>query len=245
MNEPFGEDELLPRHRAFLLVNGQLLPVNVREDVRWEDLLGIDEQKQQLEKNLVNFLNGQGYNQTLLWGARGTGKSSLVRALFLRYQRRLAIVQISADDLTELPQLFWQLGQINQKFIVFIDDLSFASEDKAYRALKSVLDGAICAIPRNVFLLVTSNRRHLLAERHQDEATLHPEEEVEEHISLAERFGLRLAFHPLSQRQYLAAVRHWLKVDNLTAAVEQQALQFALARGSRSARVAEQFVKGL
>lgn len=245
MNEPFGEDELLPRHRAFLLVNGQLLPVNVREDVRWEDLLGIDEQKKLLEKNLVNFLNDQSYNQTLLWGARGTGKSSLVRALFLRYQRRLAIVQISADDLPELAQLFWQLGQIRQKFIVFIDDLSFASEDKAYRALKSVLDGAICAIPANVFLLVTSNRRHLLAERHQDEATIHPEEEVEEQVSLAERFGLRLAFHPLSQRQYLSAVRHWLKVDNLSAAIEQQALQFALAQGSRSARVAEQFVKGL
>lgn len=234
---------IFSRHRAFLLVNRRLLPVRVRTDVQLDDLLGLDAQKAALGHNLHNFLGGAPYNHVLLWGARGTGKSSLARALYLAHADALSIVQISPDDVAELALLLWRLERQPGRFLVLIDDLSFSAEDRAYRALKSTLDGALCAIPANVLLLVTSNRRHLLLEKHAAADALHPEEDVEEQISLSERFGLRLAFHPLSQEQYLDAVAHWLGVDSLDADSRRAALQFALARGSRSARVAAQFVK--
>lgn len=226
---------------AFLFINGRLLPVSVRQDVYWDDLIGIERQKEALLKNTEAFLNGQAYQQVLLWGARGTGKSSLVRALYWRYAERLKIVQVAPDDVVELAYLFSLMARQEALFLVVIDDLAFHHEDQSYRVLKSVLDGAITGIPKNICLLVTSNRRHLLAERFQDERSIHPEEDTEEQVSLAERFGLRLAFHPLNQDEYLAVVANGL--GELSEDQKRSALQFALARGSRSARVASQFIQ--
>lgn len=223
----------------------ELVPIRVRDDVMLDDLLAIDAQKRTAHANIAAFLAGNAYNHMLLWGARGTGKSSLVRALFHAFDA-LHILQIACDDLAELAYLLWLLGKRDARhYLLYIDDLSFAADDRGYRALKAVLDGSLQGIPDNVMLCVTSNRRHLLSEVHSDERAIHPQEDVEEHISLAERFGLRLAFHPLSQRDYLAVVAHWLARSALDydAQIERAALQFALARGSRSARVAAQFVR--
>ncbi|UJF24154.1 ATP-binding protein [Suttonella sp. R2A3] len=223
----------------------QLVPISVRDDVLLDDLLGIDTQKTAAHSNVAAFLNNQPYNHMLLWGARGTGKSSLVRALFHAFAH-LSIVQLACDDLDELAYLLWLLGKRDtQHYLLYIDDLSFAADDGSYRALKAVLDGSLQGIPDNVMLCVTSNRRHLLSEYHSDERAIHPQEDIEEHISLSERFGLRLAFHPLSQSGYLTAVAYWLKQSGIEydEQIERSALQFALARGSRSARVAAQFVR--
>ena len=219
---------------AFVRMNYQgvahLLPVALRDDVRLDDLLGIDRQKTALLANLDNFLDGKPCQHTLLWGARGTGKSSLIRA--------------ALDDLADLPFLLWTLAHSPDPYLIYIDDLSFSAGDGSYRALKAVLDGALGGIAPNLLLCLTSNRRHLLAEYHRDERALHPQEDEEEQVSLAERFGLRLAFHPLDQEQYLATVAHWLGRP-LDPATRQQALQYALAHGSRSARVAAQCARSL
>ena len=143
--------------------------------------------------------------------------------------------------------LLWVINKIEAKFVIFIDDLSFSQNDDSYRALKAVLDGSIAGISSNVLLCVTSNRRHLISEKFSDDKSLHPDEDTEEQISLAERFGLRLSFHPLRQEQYLAIVEHYLRKagQEINPQILQKSLQFSLARGSRSARVAEQFVKTL
>lgn len=225
-----------------------VVPVVVREDVYLDDLLDIDRQKDAVSSNLERFLAGKSYNHMLLWGARGTGKSSLVRAMFHALKSRgLKLLQVACDDLQDLAFLLWVLARQEDKFMVYVDDLSFAANDGSYRALKAVLDGSIAGIPENVILCVTSNRRHLISEYHTQEQAIHPEEDVEEQISLAERFGLRLSFHPLSQTQYLEVVAYWAGRAGLAMdeALERLALQFSLARGSRSARVAEQFVRQL
>ena len=250
MNEAITNlDQVLDQGRAFARLRWQgkahLLPVTVRDDVQLDDLLGIEQHKQMVSDNLARFLAGKSYNHMLLWGARGTGKSSLVRALF-HANGALAMIQLACDDLEDLAFLLWVLSnRSEQHYLVYIDDLSFAADDGSYRALKAVLDGSLQGIPNNVMLCVTSNRRHLLAEYHRGDDAVHPEEDVEEHISLSERFGLRLSFHPLSQQGYLDAVAHWLAQDGRAedGNSRRAALQFALARGSRSARVAEQFVR--
>lgn len=221
-----------------------LVPVAVREDVRLADLQGLDAHKASACANLEAFLDHRPYNHMQFWGARGTGKSSLVRALFHHYRRQgLTIVQLANDDLQDLAYLLWVMGQVDKSFLVFIDDLSFPEHDSSYRALKAVLDGSITGIADNVMLVVTSNRRHFLAETHADGQAIHPEEDVEEHISLSERFGLRLSFHPLRQEEYLQAVAHWLNMAALDKDTERAALRFALTAGSRSARVAIQFAR--
>ena len=222
-----------------------ILPVALREDVRLDDLLGIDRQKTALLTNLDYFLAGKPCQHMLLWGARGTGQSSLLRAALLHYHARgLKSLQIACDDLTDLPFLLWTLAHSESPYLIYIDDLSFSAGDGSYRALKAVLDGALGGIAANLLLCLTSNRRHLLAEYQRDDHALHPQEDEEEQVSLAERFGLRLAFHPLDQEQYLATVAHWLGRP-LDPATRQQALQYALAHGSRSARVAAQCAKHL
>lgn len=243
---------LLAQHSAFARMpyagKHYIVPVAVREDIQLQDLREIDGQKQAVLDNLSSFLQSQPYNHMLLWGARGTGKSSLLRSAFLAKQAQgLKILQLACDDLNDLAYLLWVLGQSEAKFLVYIDDLSFGKDDGSYRALKAVLDGSITGIPANVMLCVTSNRRHLLAEYHRDDNALHPEEDIEEQISLSERFGLRLSFHPLSQQQFLDTIAHILSDSGLklTPDLERQALQYALARGSRSARVATQFVQQL
>lgn len=222
-----------------------LLPVALREDVHLDDLLGIDRQKTSLLQNIEYFLSGKPCQHMLLWGARGTGKSSLIRAALLHYRARgLKSLQIACDDLADLPFLLWTLAHSAEPYLIYIDDLSFSAGDGSYRALKAVLDGALGGIAPNLLLCLTSNRRHLLAEYHRDDRALHPQEDEEEQVSLAERFGLRLAFHPLDQEQYLATVAHWLGRP-LDPATRQKALQYALAHGSRSARVAAQCARSL
>lgn len=223
-----------------------LVNVQVRADKQLDDLQHIDRQKSAFLDNFDAFLAGKPYHHALLWGARGTGKSTLVRATFLHYANclpdELAIVQLDSQALEDLAAVIWTMGQVAKRFVLFIDDVSFSLNDGRYKALKAVLDGAIAEVPRNVLLVLTSNRRHLLRESHHDDA-IHPEEDGEEQVSLAERFGLRLSFHPMSQEQYLAVVEAGLgqSLEN-QAELRQSALQFALAHGSRSARVARQFV---
>jgi predicted AAA+ superfamily ATPase len=219
------------------------------------DLLCLDRQKVELDRNTRQFLKGLPANNALLWGARGTGKSSLVKALLNEHAAEgLRIVEVDPPHLVELPDILELLHPRPEKFILYCDDLSFEADDAGYKALKAVLEGSLCAPPPNVLIYATSNRRHLLPEfpadnreAHWVEGELHQGEAVEEKISLSERFGVWLSFHPFTQDQYLAVVRHWL--DKLGAApldweaARAEALRYALLRGSRSGRVAWQFAK--
>ena len=222
-----------------------IVPVEIKEKNNLNDLLAIDEHKKAVLDNLEAFMQGRAYNHILLWGARGTGKSSLIRGAFEHFEPQgLKLLQIASDDLQDLAFILWVIGLREDKFMVFIDDLSFSENDDSYRALKAILDGSIAGMPKQVVLCVTSNRRHLLKEHHIDDNSLHPEEDAEEEISLAERFGLRISFHPLSQKTYLEIVSHYAKKVGIAVSEElhKKALQFSLLRGSRSARVAAQFI---
>lgn len=217
------------------------------------DLHHIDHQKQELERNTRQFLSGLPANNALLWGPRGTGKSSLIKALLNVYaDEGLRIIEVERQDLTDLPDIVERLEGKHGKFIVFCDDLSFDEHDHSYRALKVVLDGSIESTPDNVIIYATSNRRHLVPERLRDnldtqnvDGEIHHSEAVEEKISLSERFGLWLSFHPFNQADYLTIAQHWLTelgtdFDDRT---RRAALQWAMLHGSRSGRSAYQFAK--
>jgi uncharacterized protein len=218
-----------------------------------DDLLHLDRQKNLAERNTRQFVNGLPANHMLLWGARGTGKSSLVRALLQHFgDAGLRLVEVDNRSLNRLPDLVEPLAARPERFVLFADDLAFDADDAGYRALKALLDGRLGGLPENVLLYATSNRRHLIPEpRHENDAgpdqELHPQEASEERISLSERFGLWLAFHPLSQNQYLDIVWHHLArlgaivADHEREALAIEAVRFATLRGSRSARVASQF----
>jgi predicted AAA+ superfamily ATPase len=190
---------------------GFLEPLEAIEGIRLDDLLGIDSQKRAVEENTRQFLAGYPANNTLLWGTRGTGKSSLVRALLNRYAADgLRVVQVDKDDLVHLPDIVAEIKDHPYKFIVFSDDLSFETGESSYKMLKSALDGSVYAPPPNVLIYVTSNRRHLLPEYESDNRgammvnnEIHHGEAIEEKISLSGRFGLWVGFHPFSQDQYL------------------------------------------
>lgn len=220
------------------------------------DLQHIDRQKDILQRNTLAFIAGKPANNVLMTGARGTGKSSLVRSLLGAYaDQGLRLVEIDKSDLGDLGQIIKQLESRPEKFIVFCDDLSFEEGEASYKALKSALDGSIAAPGDNILIYATSNRRHLMPEymnenlqaQHQPDGEIHPGETVEEKISLSERFGLWLSFYPFAQKDYLDIVNYWLiqhgcvqsQIDTARAA----ALQWALERGSRSGRVARQFAK--
>ncbi len=234
-------------------LGGQLLPVAVRDGVTLDDLLGVERQKRALLDNSRAFLRGLPANHALLWGARGSGKSSLVRALLNTLAPEgLRLIQVDRHDLAALPALVQQLRDLPQRFVVYCDDLSFEGSDDAYKALKSVLDGTLTGPPENVLLYATSNRRHLLPESLADNADtrlvgdeLHHGDAVEEKISLSDRFGLWLAFHPFNQDTYLAACAHWIaQVGGAQAwndAAREAAIRFATLRGGRSGRAAWQF----
>jgi uncharacterized protein len=219
------------------------------------DLQHIDFQRDELDRNTRQFLAGLPANNALLWGPRGTGKSSLIKALFNTYvQAGLRVVEVERGDLVDLPLIVDLLAERPGRYIVFCDDLAFDEHDSTYRALKTVLDGSLAATPENLLIYATSNRRHLVPERLRDnqdaqavEGEIHHSEAVEEKISLSERFGLWLSFHPYSQDRYLDIVRHWLQTFGIDAAknsdVERAALQWALLHGSRSGRSAFQFAK--
>jgi len=221
--------------------------------IRLQDLQGIDEQKQQIERNTQQFLQKKPANNVLLWGSRGTGKSSLIKALLNEYaEQGLRLVEVEKHDLIDLPDIVEAFYNRPERFIIFCDDLSFEQDDASYKALKSVLDGAISAPPDNALIYATSNRRHLLPEyMHENLETqtvdgeIHHGEAVEEKISLSERFGLWLSFYPFTQDEYLAIVYYWLQQLGVTDSndIQRAALQWALKRGSRSGRAAWQFAQ--
>ena len=240
--------------------DGRLQAIPAPATMPLDRLHGIDRQKARLLANTRQFVAGRPANNALLWGSRGTGKSSLVRALLPEFaDDGLRIVEVPAHRLVDLPDLVAMLSGRSERFLVFSDDLSFEAGDGSYKALKAVLDGSLAAAPENVLIYATSNRRHLLPEyqsenqasRTVDAASgeIHHGEAVEEKISLSERFGLWLSFYPFDQSHYLAIAARHLAAHGIEAEVgidqpwEREALQWALARGNRSGRTAEQFAR--
>jgi len=224
--------------------------------MKLDDLKEIGPQKEKIQRNTLQFVRGQLANNVLLTGARGTGKSSLIRACLNAYQHLgLRLIEVDKADLTDLPDIVDLVSDRPEKFIVFCDDLSFEDGEPGYKALKSILDGSVAATTPNVLIYATSNRRHLLPERmvdnlsytHTDDGEVHPGEAVEEKISLSERFGLWVSFYSFSQDEYLAIVAQWLSSMGVTqAAIDAArplALIWALERGARSGRVAYQFAR--
>lgn len=234
----------------------ELLPVRDTGAIRLADLQAVGPQKQRFARNLEQFLAGRGANHVLLSGARGTGKSSLVRAgLHEHATRGLRLIELDKADLIDLPDLVDLIAARPERFLIFCDDLSFDEGESGYKALKSVLDGSVSALSDNLMIVATSNRRHLLPEfmrdnlaaRHDERGELHPGEAIEEKVSLSERFGLWISFYPFSQDEYLEVVAQWLRHFGLDAAAIEaargEALVWALERGSRSGRVAWQFAR--
>jgi predicted AAA+ superfamily ATPase len=224
--------------------------------IRLSDLHGVDSQKALIEQNTRQFVEGRTANNALLTGARGTGKSSLVKAVLDKFHRQgLRLIEVEKHDLIDLPDIVDQVAGRPERFILFCDDLSFElSEAVGYKALKAILDGSIAATSENLLIYATSNRRHLMPEYMQENLEtkylgeeIHPGETVEEKISLSERFGLWVSFYPFDQDAYLDIVAHWLRELGCPEAEipksRQEALQWALLRGSRSGRVAWQFAR--
>jgi len=235
---------------------GYLQPVVHVASIAFSDLHNIEPQKLQIEQNTRQFVEGRPANNVLLTGARGTGKSSLIKACLNQYAAQgLRLIEVDKDDLCDLPDIVDLIARRPERFIVFCDDLSFEEGESGYKALKVALDGSISAQSDNVLIYATSNRRHLMPERMSDNATyvhtedgdLHPGETVEEKISLSERFGLWVSFYPFKQDDYLDIVAHWLRHFGCNAQQIEEArgdaLRWALQRGSRSGRVAWQFAK--
>jgi uncharacterized protein len=239
---------------------GWLQAVKAPHRIALDDLLCLDRQKAEIERNTTRFLSGQGANNLLLWGSRGTGKSSLIKAVFNAMRDRgLRLIEVDKDDLIQLPEILEMIRDRPERFILFCDDLSFESGESGYKALKAALDGSITSTPDNLLIYATSNRRHLLSELHSEnrearmvDGELHQGEAVEEKISLSDRFGLWVSFHPFGQAQYLTLAHHWVArlggAPGDTSAesrerVERAALQWALRRGSRSGRTAWQFAR--
>ena len=230
-----------------------------RDDIRLDDLLEIGRQKTLLEDNTRQFLAGFPANNVLLWGTRGTGKSSLVHGLLNRYaDEGMRLVEVNKTHLTMLPDIVRRLRDQPFRFVLFCDDLSFSADDSSYKTLKSALEGSIFKSSRNTLVYATSNRRHLLPEYMSDnqgaaivDGELHQSEAVEEKISLSDRFGLCLSFYPFKQSEYLAVARHWVEVlaerNGLECAwnddLEKDSLSWALGRGVRSGRTAEHFAR--
>jgi len=239
--------------------SGYLLPLAVSLDLSLADLIGVDNQREQLARNTCQFVAGLPANHALLWGARGTGKSSMVRALLAEHAGAgLRLIEIERDHLADLPRVVEQLAKLPQRFVLFCDDLSFEAGEGDYRVLKSVLDGSLERAPDNVLLYATSNRRHLMPERQSDnenwqrvDGELHPSEAVEDKIALSDRFGLWLSFYPFTQEHFLRVVRHWVGELATAAglnwawdeALEKAAIRWALGRGNRNGRCAYQFAR--
>ena len=235
---------------------GFLQPVRQVAVIALADLKEVDGQKERLVRNTAQFVGGQPANNVLLTGARGTGKSSLIKACLNEYAPQgLRLIEVDKADLVDLPDLVDLVAMRPERFIVFCDDLSFDEGEPGYKALKSVLDGSIAAAGDNVLIYATSNRRHLLPEymkenltyQHTDDGEVHPGEVIEEKISLSERFGLWISFYPFSQPEYLAIVAQWLRhfgvPESQIEPARQPSLVWALERGSRSGRVAYQFAR--
>ncbi|QFY42473.1 ATP-binding protein [Candidatus Methylospira mobilis] len=237
----------------------KLSGLRISRKLRLEDMRCIDRQKNRLVRNTRQFMQDLPANNALLWGSRGTGKSSLIKALLNEYAGAgLRLIEVDPQHLHELPDILDLLTQRPEKFILYCDDLSFEANDGQYKTLKAVLEGSVAELGRNVLIYATSNRRHLLPEfqsenqqarylpGNQDQCELHHGDSVEEKISLSERFGLWLSFHPFNQEEYLEIIRYWLQqlgADDTFEQARAGALRFALERGSRSGRVAWQFAR--
>jgi predicted AAA+ superfamily ATPase len=235
---------------------GRIEPVRHVATIRLAELVEVEPQKQRLLRNTEQFVARHGANNVLLTGARGTGKSSLIKACLNEFAPRgLRLIEVDKADLVDLPDIVELVADRPERFIVYCDDLSFDEGEPGYKALKSILDGSVSQASDNVLIYATSNRRHLLPEymsenlsyKHTEDGEVHPGEVVEEKISLSERFGLWVSFYPFTQAEYLAIVAQWLRffdVDEAAiAAARQESLVWALERGSRSGRVAYQFAK--
>ena len=239
--------------------SGYLMPLQVSLDMRLTDLIGVDTQRDQLGRNTKQFLNGLPANHALLWGSRGTGKSSIIRALLAEYAPAgLRLIEIERDHLADLARVVEQIHGLKQRFILFCDDLSFDAGEGDFRVLKSVLDGSLEQAPDNVLLYATSNRRHLVSEKESDnenwknvDGELHPSEAVEDKIALSDRFGLWLSFYPFTQEHFLNVVEHWIEVLAGKAGLKCQrdealdilAVRWATGRGNRNGRCAYQFAR--
>ena len=246
------------RYRKRSSGHGVLEPVRQVAAMTLADLKEIDDQKEKLQRNTEQFVHGHPANNVLLTGARGTGKSSLIKACLNTYAPQgLRLIEVDKADLTDLPDIIDVVAGRPEKFVVYCDDLSFEDGEPGYKALKSILDGTVAASTPNVLVYATSNRRHLLPEymsenltyKHTDDGEVHPGEGVEEKISLSERFGLWISFYPFSQDEYLTIAGQWLSALGATPAqieaARPDALLWALERGSRSGRVAYQFARDM
>jgi len=236
---------------------GTIEPVRHVATIRLSDLKEVEPQKERLLRNTRQFVAGRAANNVLLTGARGTGKSSLIKACLNEYAPQgLRLIEVDKTDLVDLPDIVDQVAERAERFIIYCDDLSFDEGEPGYKALKSMLDGSVAQASENVLIYATSNRRHLLPEymrenltyTHSEDGEVHPGEVVEEKISLSERFGLWVSFYPFTQAEYLAIVAQWLGHFGITdaariAAARPEALIWALERGSRSGRVAYQFAR--
>ena len=254
--QPDWSQAIAWRYRKRSSGHGALEPVRHVAQMRLDDLREIDPQKEKIFRNTLQFVEGKPANNVLLTGARGTGKSSLIKACLNEFSGRgLRLIEVDKADLTDLPDIVDTVSDRPEKFMVFCDDLSFEEGESGYKALKSILDGSVAAATPNVLIYATSNRRHLLPEymaenltyTHTDDGEVHPGEVVEEKISLSERFGLWVSFYPFSQDEYLTIVAQWLSSYEVEAdaiaAARPEALVWALERGSRSGRVAYQFAR--
>ena len=230
---------------------GWLQPVRHVHRIKLSDLRGIDPQIAKVEQNTRQFMDGKPANNVLLTGARGTGKSSIVKGLLNKYSGKgLRLIEVEKNDLVDLPQIVDQVAGRKERFLLFCDDLTFHGAEDGYIALKVALDGSISTTSENLLIYATSNRRHLMPEYMAENLEtkyvgeeIHPGETVEEKISLSERFGLWVTFYPFDQDEYLEIVRQWLKNFGVSSFQEEEALQWALQRGSRSGRVAYQFAR--
>ena len=242
---------------AYKWQDKQLKAIQQPKKMYLDDLKGIERQKEKVIQNTLQFLKGLPANDVLLTGSRGTGKSSIVRALLTQYESEgLRLIEIERDDLSDLPLIQKLIENRPEKFIVYCDDLAFNAEDENYRSLKSVLDGSLQSGSSNFIIYATSNRRHLLPEfMHENTPVmrvdvpqyteLHPQEAIEEKISLSDRFGMWLSFYPMDQNLYLEIVEHYLAKANMPMDefTRAEALRWCQARGQRSGRAAYQFSK--
>jgi uncharacterized protein len=256
LSSPDWASSVAYRYRKRSSGHGALEPVRHVGEMRLADLREIDIQKEKIQRNTLQFVQGKTANNVLLTGARGTGKSSLIKACLNEYASQgLRLIEVDKADLTDLPDIVDVVCDRAEKFIVFCDDLSFEDGEPGYKALKSILDGSVAATTANVLIYATSNRRHLLPEymkenltyTHTEDGEVHPGEVVEEKISLSERFGLWVSFYPFTQDEYLTIVGQWLASFGISkpmiVAARPEALVWALERGSRSGRVAYQFAR--
>lgn len=233
---------------------GYIESVHLADHITFDALKGIDTQKQRVDQNTLQFVQGYSANNVLLTGARGSGKSSLVKALLNKYAKKgLRLIEVDKQHLVDLHDIVEQIYKRPERFILYCDDLSFEVNEPGYKALKVVLDGSIATVSDNVLIYATSNRRHMIPEFMDENLTtkhidgeIHPGETIEEKVSLSERFGLWVSFYPFGQEQYLEIVQYWLQhlgVKDFRVITRTAALQWALERGSRSGRVAWQFAR--